>query len=64
MGERSPILFAMQVYSGAFGVLAFEEWCGRRDLNPGPPAWEAGVLVQARRRPLRIVFVCVGGFRV
>ena len=26
-------------------------WCGRRDLNPGPPAWKAGVLVQARRRP-------------
>jgi hypothetical protein len=26
-------------------------WCGRRDLNPGSPAWKAGVLVQARRRP-------------
>ncbi len=28
-----------------------ELWCGRRDLNPGSPAWKAGVLVQARRRP-------------
>ncbi len=27
-------------------------WCGGRDLNPGSPAWEAGVLVQARRPPL------------
>ena len=26
-------------------------WCGGRDLNPGPPAWQAGVLVQARRPP-------------
>ena len=26
-------------------------WCGRRDLNPGSPAWKAGVLIQARRRP-------------
>ncbi len=22
-------------------------------MNPGPPAWQAGVLVQARRPPLR-----------
>ncbi len=22
-----------------------------RDLNPGPPAWQAGVLIQARLRP-------------
>ena|GEM_PF-2606681 len=28
-------------------------WCGRRDLNPGLPAWKAGVLIQARRRPLK-----------
>ena len=26
-------------------------WCGGRDLNPGSPAWKAGVLVQARRPP-------------
>ncbi|SAI84262.1 SSV1-like integrase, N-terminal fragment [Saccharolobus solfataricus] len=25
--------------------------CGRRDLNPGSPAWEAGVLIQPRLRP-------------
>ena len=25
--------------------------CGRRDLNPGLLAWEASVLIQARRRP-------------
>jgi hypothetical protein len=28
--------------------------CGGRDLNPGSPAWEAGVLDQARRPPLEI----------
>ena len=25
--------------------------CGGRDLNPGFPAWQAGVLDQARRPP-------------
>ncbi len=29
-----------------------KNWCGGRDLNPGSPAWGAGVLVQARRPPL------------
>ncbi|GEM_PF-6139477 len=28
-----------------------EVWCGGRDLNPGSPAWGAGVLDQARRPP-------------
>ena len=29
-----------------------ERWWGRRDLNPGPPAPQAGILVHARPRPL------------
>ena len=33
-----------------------ELWCGGRDLNPGLPAWGAGVLVQARRPPLKCLF--------
>ena len=29
-------------------------------MNPGSPAWEAGVLVQARRPPLSLVVGLVG----
>ncbi len=35
----------------------FLKKCGGRDLNPGSPAWEAGVLDQARRPPLH--FFCL-----
>ena len=28
-----------------------QEWWGRRDLNPGSPAPQAGILDQTRRRP-------------
>ena len=30
-------------------------WWGRRDLNPGSPAPQAGILDQTRRRPLETV---------
>ena len=29
-----------------------QAWWGRRDLNPGSPAPQAGILDQTRRRPL------------
>ncbi|ACP35558.1 ORF D-335 domain protein [Sulfolobus islandicus L.S.2.15] len=35
----------------ALGVWGNPPLCGRRDLNPGSPAWEAGVLIQPRLRP-------------
>ncbi len=32
-------------------------------MNPGPPAWQAGVLVQARRPPQPVIH-CLAGSRL
>jgi hypothetical protein len=37
-------------YSNGVGT-GVEDWCGRRDLNPGSLAWKANVLNQTRRQP-------------